>query len=276
MATPPGHIKWLGLTTAKIASSDGLPVDTWELSYVDADEAAWSEWAAHFRRHYCDDALIDRMKAGTPFESSRRDYLVNLVFPDKSSRLGPAVRSGDFAEILVSDLLEHHLAYWVPRTRFAAKQVRDESAKGVDVIGIRQMDESVSSPNDELATAEVKAQMSGKKAKPRLQDAVKASERDEFRKAETLNAVKQRFIETGENELAAKISRFQDPLGNPYVDVTIAAAVFCGSVFDATSIGATTDCATHRNRPGLKLLVVHAKDLMKIANKIYARAADEA
>ena len=181
------HLEWLNASDDVLTTKDGLPITVWTLVSVPDDEETWSNWARHFRAHYCTDEMIDALKEGTPYEASRKDYLNALVFPDSTSSLGPAIRAGDFAEILVADLIEQKLAYWVPRTRYAAKDIRDESTKGVDVIGIRlAVGEHFASPHDELLTVETKAQLTGNSPKPQLQAAVVDSAKDELRKAETL------------------------------------------------------------------------------------------
>ena len=65
------------------------------------------------------------MRAGTG--KSRSQYLLDLVFPDRANAPGPGVRSGDFAELLISDYVEFILGYWVPRGKYAEKGSRDET-----------------------------------------------------------------------------------------------------------------------------------------------------
>ena len=151
------HLAWLNETDEVLTTSDGKKVRVYELVCNKSDAATWSAWAKHFREHYCLDSMIDVLKAGTPYESSRAEYLTSLVFPDAKEKPGPSIRSGDFAEILISDLLEHHFAFWVPRTRYKAKAIRNESTKGTDVIGIKLLkDDGTVSPKDSLFTFEVK------------------------------------------------------------------------------------------------------------------------
>lgn len=271
------HLAWLNETAEVITTSDGKKVRAFELTCNKSDTATWSAWAKHFREHYCLDSMIDVLKAGTPYESSRADYLTSLVFPDAKEKPGPSVRAGDFAEILISDLLEHHFAYWVPRTRYKAKAIRNESTKGTDVIGIKLLKEDGTvSPQDRLFTFEVKAQFSGKKPNPRLQDAVTDSIKDEKRKAEALNAIKQRLAEEGRMDEVLKVQRFQDALKNPYIEQTGAAALFCASIYNADNIYKTTTCSTHPNAKRLTLIVVRADAFMQLVNYLYERAANEA
>ena len=123
------HTKWLVETGERLKTADGKEVEVWELQHQDNDDVL-SAWAKHFRNHYCLDTEIDFLRGKRP----RQDYLTNIKFPCKTSKLGPGIRAGDFGEILVSDYLQWLLGYWVPRVRWSSKVVRDESPKGSDVI----------------------------------------------------------------------------------------------------------------------------------------------
>lgn len=230
------HLAWLQKTGEKLNTSDGKKIDVWELVVDDADTEIWKAWAKHFREQYCLDSMIDAYRDGTPY--SRTEYLKKLVFPDARNGLGPAVRTGDFTEILLSDLIEEHFQCWVPRIRYANKDVRNESPKGTDVIGLKFVNaDFLPSPKDILLTFEGKAQLSGTKPLPKLQEAIDDSSKDaldSFRKGETLNAIKRRLIEHGNHEDSYKVMRFQDALDRPYVEQSGAAAFFCLSVYDPT------------------------------------------
>lgn len=269
------HTDWLKKTSAIIKTSDGLAVAVYELTVNQADTPILKTWAKHFREHYCLDNQIDRLRQGTG--KSRSDYLKDLVFPDKSSSFGPATRSGDFAEILVADILENQFGFWTPRTRYDNKLVRNESPKGTDILGFKFHSGSASKPtaNDVLISFESKAQLSGSKAQPRLQDAVNDSAKDMFRIAESLNAMKRRLIDKGDDHGADQVERFQDGMEIPYIRQSGAAAVFCSSVYDLSGISAT-NCSLHENINNLMLIVVHSNSLMAFVHALYERAANEA
>lgn len=129
------HTTWLKKTGAKVQTADGIAIAVYELNVDHTDGPALTMWAKHFREHYCLDAQIDRLRKGT--RKSRAQYLTDLVFPDKLDDFGPATRSGDFAEILICDLIESQLGFWTPRTRYDDKLVRNESPKGTDVLGFK-------------------------------------------------------------------------------------------------------------------------------------------
>jgi hypothetical protein len=269
------HLAWLQKTGEKLSTSDGKNIAVWELVVDDADTEIWKAWAKHFREHYCLDSMIDEFRDGTPY--SRAEYLKQLVFPDANKGWGPAVRTGDFTEILLSDLIEEHFQCWVPRTRYANKGVRNESPKGTDVLGLKFINADFSpSRKDILLTFEGKAQLSGSKPKPKLQEAINDSSKDSFRKGETLNAIKRRLIEHGEHQDSLKVQRFQDALGLPYVEQSGAAAFFCLSVYDSIHIYQSTSCKSHKNFKNLFLLVIRSKSFMKLVHALYERAGDEA
>ncbi len=276
MSRPIPHGTWLKKTGHKVTTSDGVAVNIFELLVDHRAAPTLSAWAKSFREHYCLDAQIDRLRRGTG--KSRAEYLTDMVFPDKSHDFGPATRSGDFAEILIADLLESQLGFWAPRTRYDDKLVRNESPKGTDVLAFKFHGASPSKPSlkDVLISFESKAQLSGTKANPRLQDAVKDSVKDVYRISESLNAIKRRLIQRGDDEGADRVERFQEGLEIPYVRMTGAAAVFCSSIYDSAHVSEMTDCADHENVDNLMLIVVHGKALMAFVHALYERAANEA
>lgn len=266
------HIKWLVNTGKKINTTAGKEVELWEFRHQD-DTAALSAWAKHFRNHYCLDGEIDYLRKG--IGCSRAEYLNRIKFPDKSQAPGPSIRAGDFGEILVADFLEYLLGYWVPRTRYGDKTIRNESTKGCDIIGFFIKDEKKVSPEDKLAIFEAKAQFSGTNPKPRLQDAVDGSAKDQVRKAESLNAIKQRLHSQGETKDAGKIERFQNDVDYPHEEVYGAAALFEKKLLDV-SLVKETKTIDHPNPDLLFLIVIRGVDMMPLVHELYRRAADEA
>jgi hypothetical protein len=250
----------------------GGTCEVWQLA-VPKDATYLSEWASRFRQTYCSDSDIDILREGTG--KSRAEYLLDLVFPDKSAPPGPGVRSGDFAELLVSDYVEFILGYWVPRDKYAEKGSRNESVKGVDIVGFKCPDARQPKVTDEMLTFEAKAQLGDGKYKGRLQDAVEDSGKDYFRAAETLAAMKRRMHIAGERVSMLVVERFQNPVDRPYRHISGAAAILSESAFDADGIKSTTISA-HNNSGSLILVVVKGEDLMTLAHELYQRAADEA
>lgn len=271
-STSHSHVQWLRNTNQVVKSSDGKDIEIWEFQHQD-DNDALSAWATHFRNHYCLDTEIDCWRKG--FKFSRTEYLNNIKLPDSKNKPGPSIRSGDFSEILVADFLEYLLDYWVPRTRYGDKTIRNESTKGCDIIGFKFFKENTISPQDTLAIFEAKAQFSGKSPKPKLQDAVDDSGKDPTRKAESLNAIKQRLYGAQQFENAEKIERFQNDVDCPYQELYGAIALFDKSVFDTTKLTSTVTSG-HPYSSNLALIVINGSDMMKLVHELYRRAADEA
>lgn len=208
------HVRWLVDTGERLKTVDDKEIGVWEFRHEN-DEVVLSTWAKHFRNHYCLDTEIDFLRGKRP----RSDYLTNIKFPSKTSKLGPGIRAGDFGEILVSDYLQWLLGYWVPRVRWSSKVVRDESPKGSDVIGFRfHKNDGEASTKDVLFVFESKTKFSASKIN-RLQDAINDSAKDHIRIDESLNFIKQKLFEKKEVEKAQRIERFQSPVDMPYKEI---------------------------------------------------------
>jgi len=266
------HIKWFVDTGERLQTSDGKEVQVWEFRH-EKDEAVLSAWAKHFRNHYCFDSEIDYWLRG--YNCSRQEYLNNIKFPDPKAAPGPSIRAGDFSEVLVADFLEYLNGYWVPRTRYGDKTIRNESTKGSDIIGFYIVEDGAASSEDKLAIFEAKAQFSGKMPTARLQDAVDGSAKDIVRKAESLNAIKQRLHSRNELDDAEKIERFQNKVDHPYKEVYGAVALFENSLFEKT-LTFSTNASSHPHSGDLVLVVIKGDQMMPLVHELYRRAADEA
>jgi len=265
------HINWFHKTNEILQTQDGKSVEVWELRHLPETEVL-KAWAKHFRNHYCLDEEIDKLRDGT--DLSRSEYLNKFVFPDHINAPGPSIRAGDFAEILIADLMEYILGFWVPRSRYGDKAIPNESTKGVDILGFKMLGETPDS-QDTLITCEAKASLSGRSKKNTLQEAINDSAKDMLRKAHSLHALKKRLITSGDARGADIIKRFQDPIGNPYKEFSAAAAILNSSAYD-TAILTQADASKHLNNGGLMLIVMHGEDLMTLTHSLYKRAANEA
>jgi hypothetical protein len=274
MSTPAplAHLCWLTKSSKMIRTKDGTSIELWNLNHT-PDTGVLSAWARHFRNHYCDDKQIDLLRAGTSY--TRSDYLLKLKFPDAAQKPGPSIRSGDFAEILIADYVEYMLRFWVPRTRYDDKAVRNESKKGSDIIGFRFRYTDRASSNDSMLVFETKAQLSGNSARDILQEAINHSAKDELRTAETLNAIKQRLIERSATNEANKVARFQSPEDNPFNSLYGAAALFSSEVHVDDALK-SSDASKHPNKEKLSLVVITGPKLIELVHKLYAIAASEA
>lgn len=265
------YLKWLKKTgeTVKTEGRKEIPV----YSFAPKDDAAiLSEWAKHFRNHYCLDEKIDSLRDGTG--KSRKEFLIDTIFPDNREGFGPRVRSGDFAEVLLADYLEYVLKYWVPRTRFSFKVSRNESVKGCDVIGFKFEHSNKESPDDILMTVETKAALVAA-AENRLQEAVNDSAKDLLRRAESLHAIKSRLLDNNDQEGVKKIRRFQNVEDKPFRHRYIAAVLNSSENHKIEAMKKTVT-SNHPAESDLVLVAIHGKDLMKLVHALYERAADEA
>ena len=273
------HLAWLIDTGTTITTVDGKIAKVFEFQYKD-DEDIFSAWAKHFRNHYCLDSIIDVLK---PPKLSRRDYLNEVKFPSKSNRLGPGIRAGDFGEILVADYLQYVLNFWVPRLRWSSKVIRDESVKGSDVVGFKY-NNTIPSNNDMLFTFQVKTKFS-RTSDNRLQDAINDSVKDHIRIGESLNFIKQKYIDKGCMNEAKYIERFQSPTDIPYKKIFGAAAVISNEYYDEDKLSESNCCKIptskesyiiHPYRDNLVLLIIKGDKMMSLVHELYRRAADEA
>lgn len=271
LSAPPPHVASLK-EVGPLTSTCGRQVAVWELG-VNVDDPLVSEWARHFRQSYCSDSDIDLLRE----DLSRKDYLNTMVFPHPSQKPGPSIRSGDFAELLISDFLEYARGFWVSRFKYQDKASPNESVKGSDVIGFHQETPGSASLGDTLIVCEVKAQLTGAKYKNRLQDAINDSSKDieHLRLATSLNAIKRRAVTGNLKDKVELISRFQRKTDSQFILKSTAAAVLTDDVYDADSVSAV-DCSKHSNIGNLELIVVTGKQLMKLAHKLYEVAASEA
>lgn len=272
ISTKPGHVNWCLKTDNDLFTPEGERIEIFEFKHENNEEIL-SLWAKHFREHYCLDDEIDFFRSGYNF--TRAQFLNEIKFPDISSAPGPSIRAGDFSEILVADYLEFVLDYWIPRTRYGSKTIGNESSKGCDIIGFKYFKDGEISSDDTLAIFETKAQFSGNVPKPRLQDAVNDSVKDQARKAESLNAIKQQLYYKNRLKEAINIDRFQNPVDFPYKEISGAVAFFSTNLYDSVSV-ANTSITHHPNKDNVKLLVFYGSDMMNLVHELYRRAADEA
>lgn len=264
----PGHLLGLKKSASGLKTKEGRFIEVWEFD-VPTDEAVLDAWGLNFRQQYCSDADLPILMEGTGLTVS--EYLNGHVYPHASVSPGPSVRSGDFAEFLISDYVEYVLGYWVPRGKYSDKASKDESVKGVDVLGFFVQDPLNPTQQDALIAFEVKASLSGKKYDKQLQSAVNDGSKDLFmRQGFTLNATKRRLARAGKLADVAKISRFQNLADNPYTYYSGAVAVLSHDAYDTTQLCETT-AAHHSNQANLGLMVVRAGLVMALVHELYER-----
>ena len=265
------YLDWFRNTGEVITISTGENVPVYEFAYDINNEVIMSNWAKHFRNHYCADTEIEMLK---PEGMANSEYLLNLKFPDSSIPLGSSIQSGDFAEILVADYLEFLNDYYVPRTRYDCKPIRNESSKGSEVLGVKKKSENPSN-KDELIIYEVKARLSENKKENTLQNAIDGSSKDESRLMESLNYIRQRLQHKGDSAGKAIISRFQVNVDHPYKKIFGAAVVLADSSCCVSTL-AKSSSQDHSSPTKLEMLVIRGSKLKDLVRSLYERAANEA
>lgn len=271
------HLKWLKDTGERLKTADDKTVEVWEFCHEN-DEAVLSSWARHFRNHYCFDTEIDPLRGGTGL--SRADYLTKIKFPSATVAPGPGVRAGDFGEILIADYLEYILGFWVPRVRYGAKVIANESSKGCDTLGFFFVKEGEDSPKDILAIYETKArltsdQMTNGKKLSGFHAAINDSAKDYLRIAFSLNYFKQRFIDKQNKADADRVERFQNLDDRPYTEIYGAAALYSFDSFIPETVSSVV-VNDHPKQDVLRLIIIKGEKLMNLVHELYKRAADEA
>lgn len=265
------HISILSKKTENLKTSDGKNIEIWELN-LPKDSSLFDAWAKHFREHYCLDSEIDILRTG--YNITRKEYLEKYVFPDKTTFPGPQTRAGDFCEILICDLIEYLMHFWVPRYRYDLKDSKNFSTRGSDVIGFKI--DKVNPRNSHLIVVEVKGKLSPKPhdTDNKLQEAIDHSDKDDFRLGISLNAVKKRLLKEGKPGYT-EISYFQDRIKNYYTK-TFGAAVVLTNENVIENVITETTTQNHKNKDNLILLLIKGKDLMFMVHSLYERAANEA
>lgn len=261
----PRYVRWLTEET-NVTLSDGTHIPCYRLDHT-KDEDALNEWALHLRRHYESDAALAESLAETGLTAA--EYLRDYVLPG-TQNLAAACRSGDFTEILVSDLLEFVHHYRVPRCKQQNRANKDRSTQGTDIVGYHyaNLDETPST-RDELVAAEVKGLLSSGSYEV-LEKAAKDSQEDEFRLATTLNFYRKQLKGMGNNEEARKIARFQQKSEAQfrirYLGVGVASI---GQIENNLIPNYSSDDLMLST--GHEIFLIHGEKLMTLAHDLYAR-----
>ena len=117
---------------------------------INTDELA--ELALHIRRQY---AIDEMLKSSADFHGiSENDYIDKYLLPNPlGEKPSPSTASGEFGEIICSDILENFYFYKVPRLKLINKSSPDMPAPLIDIVGYKINDDYL---NDVLCLAEVK------------------------------------------------------------------------------------------------------------------------
>ena len=261
----PRYVRWFVEETT-IALSDGTHIPCYRLDHT-KDEDVLNEWALHLRRHYESDESLAESVEETGLSAA--EYLRDYVLPG-TQNLAAACRSGDFTEILVSDLLEFVHHYKVPRCKQQNRANKDRSTQGTDIVGYRYANsDGTASVKDELVAAEVKGKLSSDNYEV-LKKAADDSQVDEFRLATTLNFYRKQLKMSGDIEGARRIARFQQKSEAQFsirylgVGVTSIGQIENNVIPDYSSDDLMLST-------GHEVFLIHGEKLMTLAHDLYAR-----
>lgn len=263
---PPTLKSWL--TKEQCTFGDGTSVSCWLLDWEPIAEAELDKWALHLRQQYIYDEDIAHGSA--LFGLSTCEYLKNSVVPDKTDRRN--ARSGDFAEILIEDILECLCGFAVPRYKHRYREDKNASGPGADVIAYQRKDSSAPSTDDKLLVIEVKSNASGETETgflKRVKDATSGSAKDPNRTPMSLEWMIQKADRAGDDLTVNNLLRFWDR-GGVHFEVKYGSAVTTSyntpSVPLAKSLPANVGLRT-----GDSLIIVHGNKLMELVNSLYDR-----
>ena len=263
---PPKYINWIAAEDG-VVLEDNTPLSCYALNYT-LDDAVFDDWALHLRKHYISDGELD--ESATVNGLSVEQYLREYVIPQKSDKFGPASRSNDITEILVSDLLEFAFGYKVPRCKQQNRSGKTQSEHGTDIIAYKfHKSDKTPSKNDELIAAEVKAQLTSNDANAII-DAASDSKKDEHRFAHTLDYYRKKLKSLGNDSESKEVARFQQKTENDYKITLVGAAVSSQTdIPDNIIMGITGEQLSLKSNQ--KIFYIHGKKLMDLAHDIYER-----
>lgn len=252
------------LAAEQCAFKDGTVVYCWCLDWAGSDDVL-DEWALHLRRHYISDDVLEHRVVAR--QTTPDQYLPLRVVPDI-----PSIRSGDFAEILISDVLQYLYGLVVPRYKQCNRKDKNASEHGSDVIAYQLKNLNGISNSDKLFVFEVKSnasKTSDAELIKTVKKATKDSGKDPNRVPMTLQYMIDEAIDVNDQTTQKNLQRFTDMGGSPYLKIFgSAVATSHDKPIDALSCKAPTDVGLSPFSP---LIVVHASKLMDLVNSLYGR-----
>lgn len=233
-------------------------IKSFELASTYDDETI-SEWALHIRRHYIrDDQLSDSTCILPPEE-----YLRTLIIPDRQT-----TRTGDFGEIIVSDVIEHNEGYVVPRYKQFDRDDRNMSGHGVDIVAYKINSQVSPKGDDTLLLIEVKSSRKEQRVSAPLREAKSEYRRNLTRRAMSVENIRRRASMHGDKITANEITRFQNIDAVDFQELNGYAIVI-----------SVKDVQAHINRYNTQIkeseeehvYVVHREQLGRLIDEIYER-----
>lgn len=231
------------------------------------NEDMMNEWARGFKRNYITEENEEELYKGTGL--TKQQYLEQMVFPNE----GSPVMAGDFGELLVYDYFNFVLKYYTSRTRYLDRTGPNKPIFGTDVICYNIKNIQKPSRDDKLAAAEVKTHSRTKgKCEDTVKSAIKDSNKDNERLAESLNAEKRRLIDRKRLAEAKIVERFQNKTDNPYILDFFAVAVLESQVYSEDIVIDLINNYIPENNIPINMLVIHSEELSLLIKELYRRA----
>ena len=226
------------------------------------DDKILQEWALHIRRHYVrDDELTNYVNCyEVPIEQHLREDCIPNV---------PRIRGGDFAEIVISDLIQFIERYEVPRYKQHGREDKNRSGHGTDVIAYKLSDPKIPSENDELLAVEVKSRSASTDLKGAITEAAEDSLKDRSRTAMTLAYYAERSLRACDTRTSQELKRFLHASEHPFKE-TFAIGAVAGLV-NAQRHLANKSASDLMIRHDTKIFVIHGAKLMELVNNVYNR-----
>ncbi|WP_294438953.1 hypothetical protein [uncultured Slackia sp.] len=265
----PSYIKWLLREKEHVL---GIQTDCYFLDW-EIDEAELEAWALHVRRHYIrDDELLEDCSL---HEMNVKDYLSDFCIPMRYERdkRGPAVRAGDFAEIIISDLLQFIEGFSVPRYKQIDRINPNASDQGSDVIAYKIEDPDNPKRDDLLLIIEVKAKLTDPVELDKvIKNAAMHSRKDapdgDFRAPFSLRAFERRSRRVGDDCTASECRRLLNLTEHPLTIRRGSAAVV--SLGDVTALESCPPESLGLSEDE-RLIVIHGNKLMELVHSVYDR-----
>ena len=262
----PRYIDWL-VEEKGLVVQGGHEVRSYRIDYTD-ESAVIDDWALHIRRNYIKDE--DLSESARLNGLTEEQYLKTYIIPQKNEPLGATARSGDIAEIVVSDLLEFIMGYTVPRYKQMNRSGKNNSEHGTDIIGYKFY-KSDKTPNerDELIATEVKAKLTSEDYDS-LASAIEHSGKDEDRLARTIDYCRKKLRCQNDSKYSEEVTRFLIKPENNYKIIYCAAGISSRTAIDE-SITLSIDGEELKISDGQAIFFIHGKKLMDLVHKVYER-----
>lgn len=224
--------------------------------------------ALYLRRHYATDDLLE---SKAKFHSvSREECIQKFLLPDPTGDAPmPSVASGEFGEILFSDIIEKEFGFFVPRLKFLSKVAPYDAIKLIDIMGFKVVSQTPNE-NDVLCLAEVKTSLTNPNKKT-LREAyldITKRKKDARRVLETIEYYYLQAMRIGDIPLSESIQRFA-----AITEIKYTIQRFACSVVNANTVPSISDFGFDINNVEADIELVHlfGSDIKELEKDLYKR-----